>query len=74
MLIEELNLPEKKEKQLKNKGLKTTDDIKYMLPRRYYDFRRSFNPQTVLSGEKCIMVCTVTFDSGPSLAVKLPVA
>ena len=60
MLIEELNLPEKKEKQLKNKGLKTTDDIKYMLPRRYYDFRRSFNPQTVLSGEKCIMVCTVT--------------
>lgn len=38
MLIEELNLPEKKEKQLKNKGLKTTDDIKYMLPRRYYDF------------------------------------
>ena len=60
MLIEELNLPEKKEKQLKNKGLKTTDDIKYMLPRRYYDFRRSFNPQMVLSGEKCIMVCTVT--------------
>lgn len=59
MRLEELNLPEKKISQLNKKKLYTTEDVKYMFPRKYIDYRQVKNPNTARSGEKCIMVGTV---------------
>lgn len=59
MIVDELNLSEKKIAQLKKKKLYTTEDIKYMFPVKYLDFRQPLTPDNALDGQRCVMVCTV---------------
>jgi len=59
MLIEELELSEKKTNQLKKKKLNTVEDIIYMFPKKYMDYRQAKSVDEAISGKKTIMICTV---------------
>jgi len=59
MLLEELEITEKKLKQFQKKKLNSVEDLIYRFPKKYLDFRKAKTPETAIHEEKCIMICTV---------------
>jgi len=59
LLLSEIGITEKKEKQFNKKKIHSVEDLVRMYPKKYRDYRRPLNPNLASHGKKCSMILVV---------------